>query len=160
MTALSGLILALLVSCININNYCVDALKLTSIGSTFDKSTDDDVVAATSHRNDLADVDYSNMACSTVSSSDGSSNNEPLATCTSIYGVDNSFPIQHSYDIKMNDNPLNGEYKKIYYNHFLQGCRDYYHPEGYKCVGSERDRIEMNLRQPRSMFVSLYMYVV
>jgi len=143
--ALSVLVLTLLLlSYININ--CVDALKLTSLGST--KSSDDVVTAATTSHDDL--VDYFSMACS---ASDGSSNNEPLATCTSIYGVDNSFPIQHSFDVNMNDNPLNGAHKKIY-NHFLQGCRDYYHPEGYKCDGSERDRIEMNLRQPGSMFVS------
>jgi len=148
MAALSDLIFALLLSYININ-YHVDALKLTSLGSTlFDKSTDDVIAATTSH-DDL--VDYSTMACSV---SDGSSNNEPLATCTSIYGVDNSFPIQHSYDININDNPLNGAHKKMYYDNFLQGCRDYFHPEGYKCDGSERDRIEMNLRQPGSMFVS------
>jgi len=147
--ALSVLVLAALLSCININH--VDALKLTSIGSTFDKSTDDINIAATTSHDDLADVDYSTMACSVSSDN---SNGKPLATCTSIYGVDNSFPIQHSYDIKMKDNPLNGAHKKIYYDNFLQGCRDYYHPEGFKCVGSERDRIEMNLRQPRSMFVS------
>ena len=144
--ALSVLVLALS-SCININ--CADALKLTSLGSTFDKSTDDVNIAATTSHDDL--VDYSTMACSV---SDGSSNDKPLATCTSIYGVDNSFPIQHSFDdIKIKDNPLNGD-KKIYYDNFLQGCRDYYHPEGYKCDDSERDRIEMNLRQPGSMFVS------
>ena len=148
MTALpSALVLTLVVSYININ--CVDALKLTSLGTTFDKTDDVNIAVATSH-DDL--VDYSSMACS---ASDGSSNNEPLATCTSIYGVDNSFPIQHSFDdINMNDNPLNVAYKKMYYDNFLQGCRDYYHPEGYKCDGSERDRIEMNLRQPGSMFVS------
>ena len=141
--ALSGLILALVVY---INH--VDALKLTSLGSTFE-STDDVNIAATTSHDDL--VDYSSMACS---ASDGSSNNEPLATCSSIYGVDNSFPIQHSFDTINIYNPLNGAHKKIYYDNFLQGCRDYYHPEGYKCDGSERDRIEMNLRQPRSMFVS------
>ena len=153
--ALSVLVLALSSSCININN--VDALKLSSLGSTdtFEKSTDDVVAAATTSHDDLlVDVDYSSMACS-ASSTDGSTNNKPLATCSSNYGVDNSFPIQHSFDtINMNNNPLNGAYKKIYYDNFLQGCRDYYHPEGYKCDGSERDRIEMNLRQPRSMFVS------
>lgn len=146
------------------NLHVADAMKLTSLGSSIDKSKGaDDAVAQ--QTDDVEFLDYSSMACS-ASDDDGPSSSS-LATCTSTYGVDNSFPIHHSFfdDVDHNiiNNPLGGAEKKNYYNQFLHGCREKYHPDDWKCDGSEEDRIEMNLRQPASMFVSvliLYDYTI
>ena len=142
------------------NLHVADAMKLTSLGSSIDidksKCTDDAIAQQT---DDVEFLDYSSMACS-ASDDDGPSSSS-LATCTSTYGVDNSFPIHHSFDAVDHDvinNPLGGAEKKNYYNHFLHGCREKYYPDDWKCDGSEDDRIEMNLRQPASMFVSVLIY--
>ena len=133
----------------------VDALKLTSLGSTFDnhKSTDGTTEGSSET---LEDVDYSTLACPSTSDDNNNEEGSP-ATCSSSYGVDNSFPIHHSFDDIADDtkknNPLNGEQKKLYYDEFMKGCRERYNR--LTCDGSEVDRISMNLRQPKSMFVSI-----
>lgn len=38
-----------------------------------------------------------------------------------------------------------------FYERYMQGCRDYWENEGWKCDSTERDRIAMNRMQPRSM---------
>lgn len=64
------------------------------------------------------------------------------------YGVDCSFPI-HSKEWKCGG--LLGDRKKIYED-FMQSCRDHYGPKkGIRCDSTEDDRIEMSVRQPRSM---------
>jgi prolyl 4-hydroxylase len=63
------------------------------------------------------------------------------------YGVDCSFPI-HSKDLRCGDRL--GDRKKVY-EEFMQGCRDFYGKRGRMCDSSEEGRIEMSIRQPRSM---------
>jgi hypothetical protein len=70
------------------------------------------------------------------------------------YGVDISFPIHHE-EIQDRDNPLNSEAKRKFYNDFLDGCKAKYSSRPRTCINNERDRIEMNLHQPMSMFVSI-----
>ena len=134
---------------------CVDALKLTSLGSTFDNHKSTDGTTEDSSET-LEDVDYSSLACPSASDDNNNEEGSP-ATCSSSYGVDNSFPIHHSFDDIADDtkknNPLNGEQKKLYYDEFMKGCRERYNR--LTCDGSEVDRISMNLRQPKSMFVSI-----
>jgi hypothetical protein len=55
------------------------------------------------------------------------------------YGVDVSFPIHH-------DKLRPGTFQAERYNHFLQGCFDKYSKSA--CLGSERSRISLNLKQP------------
>ena len=61
------------------------------------------------------------------------------------FGVDRSFPMHyHAW------NPLTEE-RKVIYENFMQGCRDFYGARGDRCDQTESDRIEMTLRQPQSM---------
>lgn len=155
---LSALLLIIIAALFPSGSVGVDALKVTSLGSTFDNHKSGTTTAEGSSET-LEDLDYSSLACSSASIDDN--NNQEgsplLATCSSSYGVDNSFPIHHSFDdiaddIKKN-NPLNFEQKELYYNEFMKGCREKYNR--HTCDGSEVDRISMNLRQPKSMFVSI-----
>lgn len=59
------------------------------------------------------------------------------------FGVDVSFPMHH-----LEWSPLNEERREIYED-FMQGCRDYYGKKGARCDSTERDRIDMTLRQPQ-----------
>jgi hypothetical protein len=91
------------------------------------------------------------------------------------FGVDVSFPMQ-SYNVSNNydwlphnidpDVPTPPEYegvpiqtlgdKQQFYEDYMQGCRDYWgENEGHHCDNTEKDRIEMNIRQPKSMVVSI-----
>jgi prolyl 4-hydroxylase len=63
------------------------------------------------------------------------------------YGVDCSFPI-HSTDFRCGD--LLGDRKKVY-DDFMEGCRKHHGRKASRCDDTERDRIEMNNRQPQSM---------
>ena len=63
------------------------------------------------------------------------------------YGVDCSFPV-FSKELKCGD--LLGDRKTVY-EHFMEGCRKKYGKAGHRCDVTEDDRIEMSLRQPRSM---------
>jgi hypothetical protein len=63
------------------------------------------------------------------------------------YGVDCSFPIHHT-DFKCGDMLGN---RKTVYEVYMQGCRDFYGKRGNRCDSTEKDRLEMSLRQPQSM---------
>lgn len=39
------------------------------------------------------------------------------------------------------------------YSSNVEGCRDYYGPRGSTCDFTEKDRLDMSLRQPQSMVV-------
>ena len=91
------------------------------------------------------------------------------------YGVDVSFPIHHQFVSKNylwlphNSDPAhNAPPKRLknaplqplgdrtkFYEEVMQGCRDRYDSgkEGRSCDFSERDRVAMSLRQPKSMQV-------
>lgn len=100
-----------------------------------------------------------------------------LITTSAIdYGVDVSFPIHHekistNYDwlphnVDPENNPTPKEYenmpvqplgnKQAFYDDFLDGCRKHYGRRGGACDSTERDRVEMSLRQPASMVVSIH----
>ena len=88
------------------------------------------------------------------------------------YGVDVSYPMH--YD-KVSNNyawlphnqdrslPVPPQYKgmvvqplgdrQAVYDHMIQGCVDYYGDKGVRCLEYEKDRVEMTLRQPKSMEV-------
>lgn len=93
------------------------------------------------------------------------------------YGVDVSFPI-HREKVSTNylwlphnkdpmHNPIPPEYKDMplqplgdrtkFYEEVMQGCYDRYDKgnKGRSCDYSERDRVAMSLRQPKSMQVRL-----
>lgn len=116
----------------------VEALKLSSLGPWFSS-------------------DASNDTPSYVHSSEAQSDVCTVASCpsstTSNYGVDTSFPIHH-HDIQGDTSPFNVESMRQYYRDFIEGCKSEYSPKGYLCTGTERERVEMNLNQPPSMFVS------
>lgn len=57
------------------------------------------------------------------------------------YGVDVSFPIHH-------DHLRKGTYQADRYNEFMEGCYKKYSKSS--CLGSERSRINLNLRQPQA----------
>lgn len=94
------------------------------------------------------------------------------------YGVDVSFPAHHAhvsanYDFLPHNNPAfsspshpnyrapPAEYKEMpvqrlgdrqdFYDHFMEGCRQFEKENHEKCDETERDRIAMNVRQPQSM---------
>lgn len=72
----------------------------------------------------------------------------------SKYGVDTSFPIHHQNTIQDGSNPLNAHSKRQLYKEFIQGCETKYSSRPHACLYNEKDRIDMNLNQPKSMFVS------
>uniref|UniRef100_A0A7S2YGP5 Fe2OG dioxygenase domain-containing protein n=1 Tax=Entomoneis paludosa TaxID=265537 RepID=A0A7S2YGP5_9STRA len=86
------------------------------------------------------------------------------------YGVDISFPMHYprvstNYDwLPHNQDPsltTPREYegmpiqyfgdKQKWYDEFIEGCVKYYGRKGHRCRETERDRVEMSLRQPQSM---------
>ncbi len=89
------------------------------------------------------------------------------------YGVDTSFPIHHEvisdnyawlpHNIDPENNPTPQEYigkpiqylgnKQAQYEQFMKGCNAKYGGKGKysPCVGTEEDRVDMSLRQPKSM---------
>lgn len=87
------------------------------------------------------------------------------------YGVDVSFPIHNTevstnypwlpHNVDPENNPTPDEYKgmpiqvlgnkKKFYDDFMQGCRDKYKKFASVCDSTERDRVQMSLRQPPSM---------
>jgi prolyl 4-hydroxylase len=92
------------------------------------------------------------------------------ATLAMEYGVDISFPMHypnvstnypwltHNVDSSlvvpteyegMPIQPLGN--RQEFYNNMIQGCIDYYGDKADRCLVHEKDRIEMNLRQPQSM---------
>jgi hypothetical protein len=42
--------------------------------------------------------------------------------------------------------------RQEFYNNMIQGCIDYYPNEADRCLAHERDRVDMSLRQPQSMY--------
>ena len=125
----------------------VVALKLTSLGSIFDGlARNRDTVGKTSSYPD----NDRNPSGRVVDSSSSSH----------LYGVDRSFPIHHLapafYDAASDatSDPFDGASKRDFYEEFMEGCRNRYAPEGFLCDDTEVERIEMNLRQPSSMYVS------
>jgi hypothetical protein len=95
---------------------------------------------------------------------------DETTTATTRYGVDVSFPMHYNavsdnYDWlphnmdpslpvpdKYKDKPVQplGDRQK-FYDEFLDGCVKYFGKQGKRCVTTERDRIDMALRQPQSM---------
>ena len=74
------------------------------------------------------------------------------------YGVDVSFPVHYLNIQKKEDNPLGDRQK--FYDDFLAGCRDAYggkpgEGDSGACEITEEDRLDMSLRQPISMQVSV-----
>jgi hypothetical protein len=53
-----------------------------------------------------------------------------------------------------------GNRQSWYKDEFMKGCLDKYMPDNKhkRCLNNERDRIDMNLRQPQSMVVSYSSY--
>ena len=41
--------------------------------------------------------------------------------------------------------------RQAFYDEMIQGCVNYYGNKGWNCLEYERDRVEMNLRQPQSV---------
>ena len=70
------------------------------------------------------------------------------AQAVNDYGVDCTFPI-HSTEIRCNH--AFADDRKQAYEDFMAGCRDYYGNKGFRCDTTEKDRIEMSIRQPQSM---------
>ena len=91
------------------------------------------------------------------------------------YGVDVSFPIHNvhisenhavkqffdSTDLLSNDQddlkivqPLGD--RQIFYETFLQGCRDFHYTNGKLCDNAEEERLTNNRDQPQTMMVCLY----
>ena len=96
---------------------------------------------------------------------------EAPPSASPAYGTDVSFPI-HSHTVSTNydwlphnthpeEYSIAPEYqdqpvqtlgnKEAEYNAYVQGCRDHYGKKARACDESERDRINMNLRQPAAM---------
>jgi hypothetical protein len=69
------------------------------------------------------------------------------------YGVDVSFPMHHA-NVSTDNNPLGD--KQQFYEDLINGCVDHYNKEsdgkGLRCLSNEKDRVEMSLRQPKSMY--------
>jgi prolyl 4-hydroxylase len=65
---------------------------------------------------------------------------------TPSYGVDVSFPMQHS---RCREGPLGD--RNAFYEKYVEGCVDYFKEEGERCIDYEIDRIKITLEQPGSM---------
>lgn len=104
-----------------------------------------------------------------ITTATAANDESPTATSAS-YGVDVSFPMHYN---GVSDNyawlphnvdpsvPVPEKYKdkpvqplgnrQEFYDNFLDGCVQFYGKQGKRCVSTERDRIDMSLRQPQSM---------
>ena len=71
------------------------------------------------------------------------------------YGVDVSFPVHY---LNFRDQQPLGDREKIY-NDFMAGCRERYSSNPRACDITEEDRVEMSVRQPKSMQVRTYAVV-
>lgn len=100
----------------------------------------------------------------------GNSNGVASTETPVEYGVDISFPIHrsqastnyawlpHNLDPSL---PVPNKYKDMpiqvlgdrqkFYEDFIDGCREAFGRKGQRCLDTERDRVEMSLRQPQSM---------
>ena len=155
------------------NVIVVDAMKLTSLGSSLydgvrrnnynqHQGTMKSENGDPDGDGEVAEEERSSLACS--SSIATCSSTTTTTTSSSSYGVDRSFPIHHHYSTLYAEDGASvggsgGEEwllpnKQQFYKEYMEGCRHAYHPEGYRCDVSEDERIEMNLRQPASVFVS------
>ena len=87
------------------------------------------------------------------------------------YGVDVSFPMHYPtvtnnyatlpHNIDPEHNPTPKEYedmvvqplgnRQAFYDDFVAGCVKHFDTKGRRCIETERDRVEMSLRQPQSM---------
>lgn len=154
-------------------------MKLTSLGSVLHGSSSSSGGSSHHHQGKVLtvdgevvneerkDIDYSSLVCSTSATCSPS-------TSASSYGVDRSFPIHHHDSfaeeaggrvdavgaVVEEEGWLQD--KQQFYQEYMEGCRQAYRPEGYRCDISEEERMEMNLRQPASMmvcFMSIYLVV-
>ena len=153
----------------------VDAMKLTSLGSSMYGSSSgskqntnhDQGKIKTEHGNRADEVviveEDSGLECSSsiIATTTTTTTTKTCSTnAPSSYGVDRSFPIHHPTVLFEDEEVGRGEAvkclpnKQQFYTEYMEGCRQAYHPEGYRCDISEEERIDMNLRQPASMFVS------
>ena len=91
------------------------------------------------------------------------------------YGVDVSYPIRSStvstnyawlpHNADPVNNPTPPEFEGVpvqmlgniqeFYDDYMQGCRDHWGALGFECDNVERDRIQQNIDQPRSMVVRI-----
>lgn len=69
-------------------------------------------------------------------------------TGTQSYGVDVSFPMQHHASVSNNGNLFGGDRESVYLE-FMEGCAEKYNET--ICSRYEDHRIQMGLRQPKSM---------
>ena len=87
------------------------------------------------------------------------------------YGVDVSFPMHYPtvtnnyatlpHNVDPVHNPTPREYEDMvvqplgdrqsFYDDFVAGCVKHFGKKGKRCIETERDRVEMSLRQPQSM---------
>mmetsp|Transcript_4822 Transcript_4822/g.7426 ORF Transcript_4822/g.7426 Transcript_4822/m.7426 type:complete len:477 (-) Transcript_4822:58-1488(-) len=113
---------------------------------------------------------YARLALASSALMLGSCMGEEQAT-TAEYGVDVSFPIHHmkiseNYDwLPHNTAPAGAPTPKKYegmplqplgnrqafYDNLIDSCRKHYGDKGRRCDQTERDRVDMSLRQPQSM---------
>lgn len=75
----------------------------------------------------------------------------PMENTPPSYGVDVSFPMHHEH-FSMVDNPL-GDSQKTVYADFMDGCRTAYPQLADRCEMYEKDRIEVNMKQPATLQV-------
>ena len=69
------------------------------------------------------------------------------------------------FSVDPKNNPTPPEYEGVpiqplgnkhqWYTDLIQGCIDHYGEKGDRCVHNEQERVEMSIRQPQSMVVSL-----
>mmetsp|Transcript_28390 Transcript_28390/g.41961 ORF Transcript_28390/g.41961 Transcript_28390/m.41961 type:complete len:473 (+) Transcript_28390:16-1434(+) len=83
------------------------------------------------------------LICISATPTTHSSSVSTSDTVAPEYGVDCSFPMQH--DQILVDNPLGTDNRLREYENFMDGCTT------DNCAASERDRVNMNVRQPPKM---------
>ena len=115
------------------------------------------------------------LVCSLISASCANPKEDESSISPPDYGVDSSYPMHHPSIINNypwlphnvdQSLPTPPEYSNVpinplgsgpteRYNHYIQGCVDFYNANGNKgerCRHGEKDRIEMTLRQPASVY--------
>jgi hypothetical protein len=108
------------------------------------------------HNNWASDADATSLhqGTASLSSQYTSSGSNSNPNNDAGYGVDCSFPTQHTVINDHANSPFDSAERQEYYNEFLKECRKKLHPAEYLCDESEKARIATNLLQPARMKVS------
>ena len=105
--------------------------------------TENEELSCRSSTNDNTAIENENINIT------NSSNTGSITYTSPHYGIDYSWP-QHNYKVHENSKHTFGNDRQSTYNNYIKGCYKKY--DKAACIDYEKTRIEMNNRQPQSVY--------